>query len=119
MIEFIEENEEGEEITHELPSKKQVCSKCHGEGTHLNPSIGEHAYSAEEFEREFDDEEREEYFTRGGMYDVQCIKCNGRNVEEVVDEERCDKELLKRYYAKLADDDEYEQMCRSEIEYGC
>lgn len=119
MIEFTEENEAGEEITRELPSKYQVCSKCEGHGTHLNPSIGEHAYSAEEFQQEFDEEEACEYFTRGGIYDVDCIRCGGKRVEEVVDEEKCDKELLKRYHAKLADDAQYERMCRMEVEYGC
>jgi len=118
MVEFIEENEEGEEITHELPSKLIVCTKCGGHGTHLNPSIGEHAYSAEEFQQEFDQDEQEEYFTRGGIYDVQCTVCDGENVEEVVDEEKCDTALLKRYQDKIADNYRYERECQREREYG-
>ena len=23
----------------QLPSKKEICPQCHGEGTHVNPSI--------------------------------------------------------------------------------
>ena len=49
MIKFTEVDDSGEEIEHELPSKFEVCSECEGNGTHLAPSIGEHAYSAEEF----------------------------------------------------------------------
>lgn len=84
------EDETGEEEELELPSKFEVCSRCEGHGTHLTPSIGEHAYTREEFDEAFDDEEsRAAYFQRGGMYDVTCHECAGKRVVEVVDEERC------------------------------
>ena len=51
-----------------------------------------HAYSMEEFAESFDEEEAEEYFTRGGRYDVTCPTCNGDNVVAVVDEERLSQE---------------------------
>lgn len=118
MIEFIEMTDDGDEIVHELPSKYEVCSRCSGHGTHLTPSIGEHAYTQEEFEQEFSDDDREEYFKRGGIYDVECETCNGERVEEVVDEEACDPKLLKKYQAKLADDYAYERMCAAERAMG-
>lgn len=89
-IEFVitVETDVGTEHRLVLPGKREICSRCEGEGTHLHPAIGEHAYSSEEFAREFDEEEREEYFTRGGMYDVPCERCGGEKVITVLDEDR-------------------------------
>jgi len=91
-------DQEGNEIAASLPGKNEVCSKCEGHGTHLNPSIGEHAYSAEEFYDSFPEEEdREQYFQRGGIYDVPCEKCHGKNVILVVDEDACTTSAQKAH----------------------
>ena len=80
------DDSENEEIEHELPAKHAVCSRCDGYGTHLNPSIGQHAFTPEEFNESFSEpEEREEYFKRGGIYDVACEECGGARVVLVVD----------------------------------
>lgn len=120
MIEFTITDDEGNEVVHELPSKREVCSRCDGEGTHLTPSIGEHCYSAEEFEESFStDEEQESYFRRGGIYDVTCEVCDGKRVEEVVDEECCDPVLLKAYHKRLEDERYFELECAAERRMGC
>ena len=81
------ENDEGEEITLILPSKKEVCPECDGTGFVLCEGMRGYAYSQEEFEESFsDDEDREAYFTRGGKYDTQCDRCHGTNVIDVIDE---------------------------------
>lgn len=90
-------DDDGEETEHSLPAKMEVCSRCEGHGTHLNPSIGEHAYSAEEFAESFDDEEQEEYFRHGGMYDVVCSECKGKNVVPIVNEDALNVEQKKIY----------------------
>lgn len=99
-----EDEETEEEIEAELPTKNEVCSRCEGYGKHLHPDIGGHAYTMEEFNDSFDDEEKGEYFKRGGRYDVQCEECGGNKVVQVVDEDQCTTEkqklLLKLYYAK-------------------
>lgn len=77
-------------VTHDVPSKFEVCSDCRGHGTHLMPSIRYHAYTEEEF-RDFSDEEREAYFTRGGMYDVTCETCKGLRVMSVPDKGAANK----------------------------
>ncbi len=123
-IKFTIENDDGEETEIELPSKKEVCSRCDGHGTHLTPSIGEHAYTSEEFYEAFHDEEdRADYFKRGGKYDVTCHDCGGRNVVDVVDESRCtteeQKEHLKVYYRRQRDDADYEAECAAERRMGC
>lgn len=119
MIKFTEMTDEGNEVEHELPSRFAVCSRCEGHGTHLTPSIGEHAYSQEEFEETFHDEEdREEYFKRGGIYDVTCETCGGKRVEEVIDEDTCPPDLLKKYYAMLEEQAMYERERRAELRFG-
>ena len=81
-------HDDGTASEHQLPARHEVCPRCEGHGTHLTPSIGQHAYTGEEFMREFDEEGREEYFKRGGIYDVRCELCDGKRVVEVVDEQR-------------------------------
>jgi hypothetical protein len=86
FIKFTYENDDGDEIGVEIPAKHEVCDRCEGHGTHLNPSIGEHAYTQEEFDEAFDDDEsRENYFKRGGIYDVTCHDCGGKRVVAVPD----------------------------------
>jgi hypothetical protein len=102
-------DDEGGETEHELPAKFEVCSRCEGHSTHLNPSIGQHAYSQEEFEEAFSDpEEREVYFKRGGMYDVTCEECRGQRVVAVVDEEAVKRTPdLKAVYDQWVEQEEH------------
>lgn len=121
---FEVENEEGESTAYTLPAHFEVCPRCEGHGTHLNPSIGEHAYSAEEFFEEFSEpEDREEYFRHGGIYDVTCEECGGKRVVPVIDEKACttatQKEALALYLEKEASDAEYDRLCESERRMGC
>ncbi len=104
-------DDDGERVVT-LPVKMEVCSRCEGHGYHLTPSIGEHAYSQEEFYEAFDDEEdRAEYFRRGGIYDVRCYDCKGANVVPVVDESACardprlarDLALARKHWENEAD----------------
>lgn len=88
-IEFVAMNDAGDEVTHQLPARYAVCSGCEGHGTIINPSIGNHAFTREEFDREFDDEQQIEYMTRGGIYDIACTTCNGEKVVAAVDRNAC------------------------------
>lgn len=72
----------------EVPARMEVCPDCEGHGSVLNASMRQHAYSEEEF-ADFDDEEREAYVTRGGMYDVVCPTCKGVRVVAVPDLTLC------------------------------
>lgn len=65
--------------TYDVPAHYIICPNCQGHGTHLMPSIREHAYTQEEF-RDFSDDERDAYFNRGGMFDVPCETCKGLRV---------------------------------------
>jgi hypothetical protein len=113
------ETEEGDEVEIFLPTKKEVCGRCHGEGKHVNPSIDGNGITGEEWS-EWGDEERETYMSGG--YDVTCEECDGANVVTVVDwevpwasDKAEDVELKRRYRRQLksfAQLDQYERMER-------
>lgn len=116
-------DDEGDEIEGELPAKHEVCGRCEGHGAHLRPAIGEYAYTREEFDEAFDDDEsREQYFKRGGIYDVVCEDCQGRNVVLVVDEKACrtdeQKALLKQYEKSVREEADFERECAHERRMG-
>lgn len=94
-IKFIRENDDGDEIEDELPTKYGVCPRCDGAGSHVNPNVDGHGITAEEWERDWDDESREGYFR--GDYDVSCEECHGLRVVPCVDREACDQKLLEEY----------------------
>lgn len=71
----------GDELV--LPAVFQVCSRCRGEGTHVNPSIDGHGLTAEDFAE--DPDFAEEYMR--GTYDVPCSECGGERVVAQVDVE--------------------------------
>lgn len=74
--------------THKCPWI--ICPTCEGDGTHSR-NLG--SFSAEEFCRDFSEEERQDYFN--GAYDSQCGTCEGlvkvRDNEE--SESRHDRQL--------------------------
>jgi hypothetical protein len=78
----------------------------------------------EEFEQEYpDDESREQYFRRGGIYDVPCEECKGRRVVAVVDRDACQtpEELqgLQALIKQEREEAEYQRLVQSEIAFGC
>lgn len=94
------DDETDEPIEHQLPGRRIVCERCHGEGQHVNPVIDGHGLSAEDFEE--DPDFREDYLR--GVYDIPCAACGGRRVVDVLDEEAAltsHPELLRRYYEDL------------------
>ena len=119
------------DVVHNLPAHKVVCTKCDGEGSVLNPSIAEHAYTAEEFNEEFSDEgdeydeetgelvfagsERSQYFQRGGMFDIPCPDCKGKNVVLAISVNALNEEQ-KAFYALYLKQEEEAQQSRWEQE---
>lgn len=78
------ENEDGVEDDIEILCTYEVCGTCEGKGSHVSPGIDAHGITAEEWDRDWDQEDREAYFT--GRYDVTCSECRGRRVVPVADE---------------------------------
>lgn len=81
-------------ISLRLPTKFDVCSRCEGKGTHVNPNIDGNGITAEEFAE--DPEFAENYFS--GLYDVRCEECDGLRVVQVVDEDRIFGKLKQAKY---------------------
>lgn len=121
-IEVEYENDDGEEIVAQLPAKYEVCYRCDGGGTHVNPNIDGHGISAEEWHNDWDEEERELYMA--GAYDVSCEECNGKRVLLVVDEDAIEhasqevKDAFESYQHQARCDAEYEAECAMERRYG-
>lgn len=115
MIKFETFNDEGDDITIELPSKREVCGTCDGKGTHVNPSIDGNGLSEEDFD-EAGPEFREDYFR--GVYDVTCHECGGRNVVDVVDESRCNPADLAAYHAHLQEQHDHRREVEAERRMG-
>ncbi len=101
----------------ELPTRWEVCDRCHGEGKHTNPSIDGNGITSSEWQEMcYEDEDfAENYFN--GAYDVVCEKCDGKRVMKVVNlaamseswvaeyhkqEERRRDEELESYYERRA-----------------
>lgn len=116
-------DDDGAEIYEELPAKHEVCGNCEGHGTHLRAAIREHAYTQEEFQESFDEEEAAEYFTRGGRYDVTCEVCKGNRVVPVVDESELTEAQRESYsqfceYREEAEREAYTDRRMREAECG-
>ena len=96
-VEIDHEDGSVEEVVHLLPAKYAECSVCGGKGTHVNPSVDCGGLTREDFGR---DPSFEKSY-RSGAHDVTCYTCKGKRVELIVDESRCDKDILKRYQDDL------------------
>lgn len=84
---ILHETDEGKEIEIVVPFKYEVCDRCNGKGTHVNPAVDGHGISPEEFEE--DPDFKADYLA--GAYDITCEVCGGLRVEAIIDEENVDK----------------------------
>lgn len=119
-------DDDGNEIEHKLPATMKVCYDCEGHGYVLNEAMRYHAYTPEEFYDSFDDEFAEQYFKRGGIYDVVCPTCKGKNVIAVINRDLIENgsdESLKKILAEVDEQAEqdayYEAECAAERRMGC
>lgn len=85
------------EFTVELPSKFEVCHRCKGKGTHVNPSIDGNGLTYEDFQE--DPDFMESYLK--GHYDIRCEECGGERVIAILDEDRCKPRMIERYHRYL------------------
>lgn len=107
-----EKTEESQETCIPFYVIREVCPTCGGKGTHVNPSIDAHGITAEEWDRDWSHEDRENYMS--GMYDVTCYECNGNNVVLVIDETRANAELLKLFNDYCNEERNYRNTCDRE-----
>lgn len=114
-IEFIDED--GTPV--DMPSRKEVCWRCDGRGTHTKPGIDDHGLTAEDFAE--DPDFAEDYYR--GRYDVTCSVCKGRNVIDVPDDRVAWSELQQKAHENFLkwqeDDWRHQQEIAAEIRAGC
>jgi hypothetical protein len=93
-------NDEGEEVTVEVPAYYEICSRCNGKGSHVNPAIDGHGISMEEWNGpDWDDESREMYMNGG--YDIACEAGCDHGKQLVPDLDRINPEIVKAYHQHL------------------
>ena len=80
-------DENGNEVTVQFPAKYIVCESCSGFGSVLNDSMRFTDYTEQELQEKFSDEDRLQYLTRGGKYDITCPYCKGLRVKLTFDKE--------------------------------
>lgn len=80
-LKFQVTDDRGDEREIELPGRFEVCPTCAGKGTRVNPAIDGNGLTAEDLAE--DPDFAEGYFA--GVYDIQCDRCGGQRVVEVVD----------------------------------
>lgn len=83
----------------DLPGRYEVCPRCEGRGSIVNPSVDGNGLDANAFAE--DPDFKEAYFS--GVYDIHCPECHGQKVVAVADIPRCtfsQKRLLvsERYW---------------------
>lgn len=113
MIEVKVYTDDGGEETLRLPSKKEVCGRCHGEGSQ---DVWDGGMTGDEMA-----EQGPEFFEdyMAGVYSKPCEECKGRRVVDVVDRKRASAKLLKLYDADQEEQWAYEAMRQAEIRMGC
>lgn len=103
-----------EEFGKKFKVKREVCPRCDGTGTIVNPAIDGNGLSAEDFAE--DPDFKEQYLS--GFYDVRCPDCDGRNVVEVIDLKNSDPELVEEYDKWLKSHYETEAIYAAERRMG-
>ncbi len=99
-----------------IPAHYVVCDRCEGTGSHVNPSVDGHGITSDEM-AELGDEFLSDYL--GGVYDVACYECHGKNVVLVADESACSDTELAALGYHLNAEWEYQAECRAERMAGC
>lgn len=116
---------DGNSHTIELPAKYEVCGRCEGEGSHVNPNVecDGGGFTASEWNEACseDPEFADHYF--GGLYDIKCKECDGKRVVLVIDKDAIHTDEQKEDLAKLEKqrEEEYACWCEREAErrMGC
>jgi len=117
MLATIDELEVNDEIIDvSVSCIFQVCPTCDGKGHHVNPSIDSNGITAEEWNRDWSHEDRENYIT--GFYDIDCYECCGKRVVPIPDKYTNKPEILKAI--EDAEHAEYIYACERirEVEMG-
>ena len=96
-----------------LPTHWQDCDLCHGEGSHVNPSIDSGGLRGDYAD---DPDFRRDYLS--GKYDVPCNRCGGKRVVREVNWDALSEEHQKAYEDQLQAEYESRQETLNELRMG-
>lgn len=106
----------GDDSEIAVPTKWEICSHCSGDGTtcaHVECDGG--GFTSSEW-AEQDDDFKRDYLA--GRYDRPCPSCDGRGSVKAADYSRMSADQVKAFEAQLADDRDYDRLCRMERMMG-
>jgi hypothetical protein len=83
-IELTVFTDQGDEVELAIPAKFELCPRCRGVGSHVDPAVDGQGISQADFDQ--DPDFQESYFA--GVYDVACHRCAGEKVIKVIDRDR-------------------------------
>lgn len=119
------EDDDGNEVSHELPAKNEVCERCEGDGKHVNPAVECEGGGITGSEMAEILAENPDFMTdyMGGTYDIRCEVCNGEKVILVVDEDAVEMdptltEIYKAYCEQQEADAAFERESAAERRMG-
>ena len=98
-----------------VPARWDSCSLCSGKGKH-SLAVDGHGITAEEWEQDWDYEDREMYLSGG--YDSQCEECDGTGAVPVPDYDRMSDEARKAVDNWNRAEAEYRAISAMERKYG-
>lgn len=114
-IPFTRENDEGEEVIHNLPALWVICRTCDGDAvTVFGRSRGDEAVHTQE---DFDQDPELMDDLMSGRLDRPCPDCDGKGRVLEVDKKALktrDVVLYKEWMDHEREEREYQAMCRSE-----
>ena len=104
-----------DDIELEIPAKYELCQRCRGKGTHVNPAIDGNGLSQEDM-----DEAGPEFFDdyMAGVYDVACYACKGRTTVLVADTMRMSADQVTAWMNHLEEEASDRRMIEMEIRTG-
>lgn len=104
----------------QLPGKMEVCPRCEGKGSHVNPAVDGNGLTREDFDE--DPDFAEDYF--GGVFDICCEECKGMRVVCVPDIFDHEDRVLPEFkdiweYEMRCEQEEYNDRRTQWYEMGC
>ena len=106
------EDDDGNEVEHQLPAEWVVCFRCEGNGKVVDPGVDGDGFTMSEMNE--DPDFKEDYFS--GFYDIECPVCNGRTTVLDFAWDNFNEEQNK-LYEQYEDQEKFKAECRAIREY--
>ena len=102
--------------TFVMPTTRELCWLCNGDGKHVNPSIDSNGITSSEM-AEMGPEFEEDYFS--GVYDMVCNACKGERWTLVPDFDAADSGAVAAWQASREAAEHNYWLGESERRAGC